>query len=281
MSTERLLAFRLRLQEDLPLSRICSHQGVLWRHASDRARSIRGAQTLLSPSDDGPIDVLVQSGTERHASPVIRPCLWSAEPPLGSAAPVADDLSVACPELVLHQLAARASLTQVVLLGSELCGSFSVYSPPPPVREVLQELLDAGRLPRLGGWHPCVAPGGRVGDLWTHEPLATPASIAAFARKSDKARGRSRLLEASRLIAPNAASPFEVQAGVLLGFPRQRGGEGFDCFEHNGRVHLTREASLLAGRDTCICDLLYPEGLDIECQSALFHDDDILNLVPR
>ncbi len=72
-------------------------------------------------------------------------------------------------------------------------------------------------------------------------------------------------------MVPGAASPFEAQTGVILGFSRQRGGEGHTGFSHNRRIALSREARALARRASCYCDLYWDEGLDLECQSKLAH----------
>lgn len=72
-------------------------------------------------------------------------------------------------------------------------------------------------------------------------------------------------------MVPGAASPFEAQAGVILGFSRRLGGEGHAGFAHNRRIVLSREARALAQRASCYCDLYWDEGLDLECQSKLSH----------
>ena len=89
---------------------------------------------------------------------------------------------------------------------------------------------------------------------------------------SDTQRGKARLQKASALMQKNAASPFEVCAGILLGFPRRLGGEGFGGFSFNHKVALSREGRLLAQRQFCMCDLFWEKSnLDLECQSALVH----------
>lgn len=271
VSQDELTSLRLNLSETLPLSKTCSVSSPHWRKAGTRSRNIRDIYALLSVSMAGPVDTLVQSDSERHESSLLRARLWSAELPLGSTAPLSDELSVASPELALHQLAARTTLVRTVLLASELCGSFSIYQAPAPVARILQRLLDSRRLPRLGGWGPCTDRNGNLSNLWSRKPLVTPHELATFAENSESRNGRARLLKASELVVPNAASPFEAQAGVLLGFSRRHGGEGYSGFEHNKQIRLSSEARLLAGKDTCYCDIYFDEGLDVECQSALCH----------
>ena len=77
---------------------------------------------------------------------------------------------------------------------------------------------------------------------------------------------------AANVIA-GAASPFEGKAALMLGLPRSLGGMGFDGVKLNERVELSKDARALAGKSRCYCDLYWDDGLDVECQSALIHDN--------
>ena len=85
-------------------------------------------------------------------------------------------------------------------------------------------------------------------------------------------RGCERLRVAASLVKPDAASPFEARAGILLGLPRQHGGEGHAGLSFNKRINLSSKAKTLAHRSFCLCDLYWEEGLDVECQSTLVHN---------
>lgn len=152
------------------------------------------------------------------------------------------------------QLASRASIVRTVLLATELCGSFSVYEAPACVREVLQTLVNEKRLPKLDGWSPCLDSEGQITNLWTRRPLVSRDGLLKVAEEASCRNGRARLKEAADLMVPGAASPFEAQTGVILGFSRQRGGEGHTGFSHNRRIALSREARALARRASCYCD---------------------------
>lgn len=270
MGAEELAAFRLNLIEQMPLLRACS---TPTSKAGNELKAVRNISPLLAPSATLPIKVAVRHPKQRRTSRLLQPTVCTSEPPIGFTRPLSEDVSIASPELALLQLASKASLAQVVLLASELCGSFAIYRAPAPIAAKLQELLEKGRLFSLGGWQPCPAPDGKIGELWKRPPLSDPHELSRVARLSDSRLGTGRLREAAKLIKPNAASPFEVQAGVMLGFSRRRGGEGFSDFSHNEKAELSKDARLLAGRGHCSCDLFWPDGLDIECQSRQFHDN--------
>ncbi|MDO4849001.1 MAG: hypothetical protein Q4B45_04395 [Coriobacteriia bacterium] len=270
MGEDELIAFRMDLLEQLPLLKACSSPKS---HIGDGFKAIRNASALLAPSAELPLQVLVDDPKLRRPSCLLRPSVCTSELPAGFTRMLNDDISVASPELALLQLAPKASLAQTVLMASELCGSFAVYRAPAPVAAKLQELIGGGRLRAVDGWEPCLTSNGRIGELWKRPPLTTPNELLHLAELSNSRLGAARLRKAAELVKPNAASPFEVQAGILLGFSRRRGGEGFGDFTHNEKAELSRDAKLLAGRSYCSCDLFWPDGLDIECQSAQFHDN--------
>lgn len=138
--------------------------------------------------------------------------------------------------------------------------------------------MDDGLLPRYGGWRAALDNDGQLTGLWAHAPLVTPAALAHQSESSGEPRGRARLAEAAPLVCPGAASPFEVQTGMLFGMSRRRGGEGYEGLVHNQRVALSSDAARLARRGTCYCDVYWDgplpsgaRGLDLECQSVSHH----------
>ena len=270
MSDDELVAFRSGLLEQLPLLKACSKP---WSRAGEELKAIREASFLLAPAAALPLEVLVSNAGQRRPSNILKPKVNSYELPAGSTRYLTDEISIASPELALLQIAARASLAQTVLMASELCGSFAVYRAPAPIASMLQKLIDQERLPALGGWRPCLSANKKLGELWQRPALTTPADLRHIAELSESPLGRKRLLKATELVKPGAASPFEVQAGIMIGFPVRYGGEGLGGFAHNAKAELSQDARLLAGRDCCHCDLLWPDGLDVECQSAQFHDN--------
>ena len=239
-------------------------------------RSVQAAAPLLSPCLDAPVDLMVGDKAQRRTSRLVRPRVWSQGVPDDLVARIGDGLAVVSPLVALQQLASRASLVRTVLLLSELCGTFSVYVPPEPVRRLLQQLIDDECLPRVYGWSPSLDAKGRLSHLWSRPALLSLEDVRAWVNRTEEPRGRERLRQASELVVARAASPFEVQTGVLLGFSPRRGGEGYAGFSHNHRVTLTPAARRLAGRSTCYCDLFWDaadgrRAVDLECQSALSH----------
>lgn len=269
LSRDELAAFRAELYETLPFCRLFT-TSPHWRNVGEQAKALRDIFLFLAPSFDGPVDLLACQRNDMRRSSLATPRLWSSEG-IGHFAPITDDVSVASPAFALQQIAARASRTRTLMIASELCGSFAIYDAPPPIRLMLQKLADRNRLPVRGGWEPCLNK-GRITNLWTREPLLSPEELAVQAEKSKGARGATKLSETAVLVKPNAASPLEVQTGLLLGLSRRMGGEGFCGFEFNKKLNFTHEARIISQRSHCYCDLYWEEaGLDLECQSNMIH----------
>lgn len=244
----------------------------------DVACALLSALPLVAAFASGPVDVLVSSPGDRRASRLVRPRVWGGGVEESDVVHVAPGISVVTPALALQQIAARTTTTRVAMLASELCGCFSVYRGPEPVAQFLQELSDEGRLPDHGRWRAATDNDGRLTGLWLRPRFYTTSHLRRIAENAASTRGRARLAAAASIALEDAASPFEVQAGLLLGLSRRRGGEGLPPFRLNRRVALPLAAAKIAQRQTCCCDIFWSEtvdpactGLDVECQSSSHH----------
>lgn len=247
-------------------------------HLGKAGRELVDARGLLATDFRGPVDVLAPSREDRRPSEVARPRLWSEPVPPDQLCPAGQGVLVVLPALALRQVAVRATPVRTALLLGELLGSFSVYRPPAPMGELLQELADASALVRYQGWQAGVDNGGRLTGLWSHPPLLTPDTVSDLLEGVTSRRGVSKVRAGLELARPNAASPLEVQAGILLGTNSRRGGEDLGRFSHNRRVTLSPQAARIARQATCFCDLFWeatdvPSGraVAVECQSIAHH----------
>lgn len=268
---DEVLAFRNDIAERLPF--LCGCTGASWRRVGQTARDIQEARWLLAPSASFPLDVLAQDRGARRSSGLMSTMFWNGSLPLGATSEITEDLGVTSPALTMVQMAAKAGLTRTLLLASELCGGYAVYPAPAPIKNQLQRIAAAGRLTSFQGWRPCLNGEGKVTELWQRDPLTTPEELLDMAIAAEGHRGAATLRKAAELAIPLAASPFETQAGLLLGLPKHLGGEGFGGLTHNEKVELSRDAKLVGQRRCCYCDIYWPDGLDVECQSAQYHDN--------
>lgn len=223
-----------------------------------------------------PVDVVVTDPVSRRASRFLRPAVVAPELLEGRVVVVREGLSVTSPALTLLMLAGCLDETRLLMVATELCGTFAVYRAQPCVARLLEGLHAAGVVPSVGGWRPSFAADGSLTDLWSRPALTTPGELAELAALAAGRRGRRRLAHVAELVVPGAASPLEARTGILLGLGEERGGIGLEGFSFNARVVLDARGRSLSGQSVCYCDLLWPSdgprhALDVECHSADFH----------
>lgn len=274
---ERLARLRQEIVAASPLAGLADARAPN-AHFGEAGSALLDALPLLAAFARGPVDVLVREPGERRASQLVKPRVWAGALTETDVVHVAPGLAVATPALALQQIAARTTTLRTAMLASELCGCFSVYRGPEPVARLLQELFDEGRLASYGGWRAAADNEGRLTGLWSRPRFYTVERLRHLAEEAGSPRGRARLVEAAAFALENAASPFEVRAGLLLGLSRRRGGEELPPFRLNRRVVLTPAAARVARQRTCYCDIFWDEtadaacaGLAVECQSASHH----------
>lgn len=278
LPTDRVKRFREELAKSSLLVSAARNRCLRRAHYGPGAQALKESGSLLAPSMDGPIDLLVSEKAQRTHSYLERSRLWNGADFSQTLMYVTEEVGVVCPAHALQQLSSRLSLCRTVMLASELCGSFAVYASPEPVRALLQELADANLIPSYSRWSCTLDSEGRLTNLWSRPPLATPDDLRVFTAESGTNRGRAKMLGAAELVVPGAASPFEVQMGILMGFSEKLGGEGYGGFEHNRTISLSPPARRLARRGSCVCDLYWEakpgssrRGFDLECHSVQHH----------
>lgn len=230
--------------------------------------NLREVAPLLAAGLEPPIHVLARTQNERHSSGLVTPVLWTTEIPPGAFIQMAESVRVATPEFALLQLAKRLGLNKCLLIASGLCGTYAEYRAP----RALERLL--AHASQEGGWRPYLI-GGKLQTLWQREPLATPDSIRRMATLASHARGAGKLARVSELVFPGAASPFESKAGLILGLPTSLGGYGHEGMVHNKQVLLRAGSQRLSEKRCCYCDLYWEEGVDVECQSRMAHENEV------
>ena len=269
---DEMLALREAVAQT-PLARTILAPNPATRNAGRAIKDLKPAAIMLAACHQGAIDIAVDEHRRCHASSTVRHRFSQHETPIGATTAIEEYINVANPALALLQLAGRASLARTTMLVSEICGAFTVYRAPQPIRAALQKIANSGTFPQVDGWRPYIKSDGVITDLWSRPPLATPSNLAAFAQECSTRKGCQNLRLAAQLATPGAASPLEVQAGMLLGLSRRRGGEGHAGFSFNKRIDLSPGAQAIAQRGHCYCDLYWENGLDVECQSAAVHDE--------
>jgi hypothetical protein len=187
------------------------------------------------------LHVLVSSRDDRRGGNAVRCHAWSGPLPPGSFRRVGDGLFVCAPELAFVQMATSLSLVRLIKLGYELCGTFT---PDDAVESGVRE----------------------------RAPLASAASLAAFAEKAVGMPGKAAAARAARYVLDGSASPKESELAMRLFLPCSLGGYGLPAPSLNHKVTLDKAARRIYPHAYCRCDVCYPEAhLDIEYDGICSH----------
>ena len=158
----------------------------------------------------------------------------------------------------------------------EMCGSFAVFKPCERTQQQLDEAISLKLIPPNCCWERVVDTKGNDTNLWKRPPLLSAADIAALAKQAAGLRGVKQLRWAAEHMTGQTASPFEVQASMLVSLPRNEGGMGINI-ANNVRIPLSDAARSLYDKTCCYADILIESnndsmGVILECQGRSAHD---------
>lgn len=197
------------------------------------------------------------------------------ELPFGSIRETDHNFNVTSPALTLLTMAPSLSRTQLLMAMYEMCGEFSVFHPSDRAERILQEAYRQGMIPLGAGWDRVKETQGHKTNLWRRSPLVEKHELERFAQNISGFDGAQKFRWALERMTGICASPFEVQASMLLGLGRRVGGEGLPI-KNNNRITLTKLARNLYRHECCYADI-FIEGtedhpaIDIECQGSSVH----------
>lgn len=183
---------------------------------------------------------------------------------------------VTSPLLTAFIMSRHLTDLQLLLVLAEMCGLFAVCVLPAALEVELSHGIDSGAISTTLGWVRCPSEGGAASNLWRRDALVLDGDLDRFCSDVCGMRYGNRFMAVSHLVPLGAASPFEVEAYLLLGLPRALGGEGFCGIELNVKVMLSTSARAIVGKTRVYIDLLLssPDGrrqVAIECQGKASH----------
>lgn len=146
---------------------------------------------------------------------------------------------VVSPELLFAQMATQLSMLELIQLGFELCGAYSLCT-------------------------------GEQG-FFEHEPYTSVKSIGRFLDSMGKC-APVKAATALRYVLDGAASPRETQLALLITLPRHKGGYGLPQPNMNSKIAVPGVAKHLIPKSHYVCDLLWPDHhVAVEYDSDSFH----------
>ena len=189
--------------------------------------------TRFDPREIGlrqmPIHLLTsRSGTKTQARGTAPHQMSVGEIPPGLLLDIGDDIYVCGPELVFFQLLPSISTLGAIVLGYELCGSYSHFAP------------------LVSGFYDRPA-------LTSKERISEASSLLKGLRGVNHAR---KLLP---LILEGSASPMETVTSNILFLPEEMGGLSLLMPILNYEVPLDDIARKITGTRTCVIDGAWPQ----------------------
>ena len=200
---------------------------------------------------------------------------WNTERPFGFSNKTAHGFEVTAPLCTLLTMAPYVSEFRLVMAMFEMCGTFSVFKPTPQMEVALEEHEREIRLSGCETWRRMVDAGGRKTSLWERPPLIELHELGRAVRTFGGMRGAKAFAAAAKAVTGSTASPFEVQASMLLGMSRRRGGRGFSI-ENNVELELDKGSKLISGGSRRYGDIVITSKdggrqVVVECQGDAFH----------
>jgi hypothetical protein len=141
-----------------------------------------------------PLDLLVSETTSSSRRADARVHASSASLPTGAIRKIDETAGIVSPELMLLQMARRATPLELVLLVCEMCGLYSI-SPDSP-----------------------------TGMEQRETPLTSTGAILGFLEQAKGCRGASILRKACGLAFDASGSPMESKLAIRVSWPRRLGG---------------------------------------------------------
>lgn len=110
------------LSSDLPRTKYCPSNNQYYT-----TKKLCQLEFLYNKLGNGSLDVLTSSSNAKHESKYFRFHNYTGSYPAGSFLKLKDNIYLASPELLFCQMAQNLSIEKLLLLGFELCGTYSVY----------------------------------------------------------------------------------------------------------------------------------------------------------
>lgn len=200
----------------------------------------------------GKLDILVASQNSIHNSEKLNFHCYQRKFPPGSFCKVDKRLYVSSPEFLFCQMSNEIPIEKLMLLGYELCGTYSLDN------------------------------SSESGFVVNARALTSPAEIEKFIQQLKKCtpnyRGIKKANRAVKYIKSGSASPKESRLSIILCAPRTLGGFGIANCVLNNPVKLSKSAKIICGQEFVKPDISIPKNkIAIEYDSDVFHNNDEQN----
>ena len=208
---------------------------------SNRTKPCRPGGTLRPGGCLLPVHVLVGCDAMRTETHALVSHTWSCALPDGDLfVDAGEGFFVSTPEFCFLQMASKLTLANLIQLGFELCGTYSLRK-------------DGPAAPRK-------------------KPLTSSDKLKAFVAKAAGAPGCKKAVRALRYVLDGSASPKETELAMYLCLPYALGGYGIERPRLNYHIDIPPSMRKFSNKSYCVCDLCWPDAnLVFEYDSKLHH----------
>lgn len=192
-----------------------------------------------------PYNILIGSRKKSTNDARFKVHICTTLPEVSGLLKLAKNLYCSSVHLAFVQMANVLPLMELVELGYELCGSYSV---DPFTQECAYSL----------------------------DRLTSVRRLRGFVQRNQALRGADKALAALSFVSDGSASIRETRCAMLLGIPCCRGGYGLGKPRMNFEVECEARSRTISERRTLRCDLYWPSAkLDVEYQSHEYHKGEL------
>lgn len=248
-----LMTFFIGHSTALRYLRSCdSLQEVSYSRATPQAGSVAPISQLINNASSSenkrlhealahtPIDLLAGNAASRSKSKLVKAHVCA--PPVNTRCFIEADrgIYIASPELCFIQLSRNCTTIELIKLGFELCGTYTL-DPSSPIGFRNRKAL---------------------------------TSKQAIERMAEKWPGQTNQIvkTALRYISDSSASPMETCLALLFGLPSRLGGYGLEIPQMNAEVKISAKHNKQVAHSLYHCDLYWPSHrVAVEYNSREFH----------
>ena len=193
-----------------------------------------------------PLEILLPArGRSRkpNDNPLVHKRYWGCRLPTHAFVTIdeAAGIYASVPEFAFAQAAKHLSLTELMMLGYEICGSYLV-------------------------------PADAQGAAYSCEPASTPERLTRFLARTPGFGGRAKAVRSMRYVIASSASPQETRLVLILCLPCGMGGYGLPFPKMNYTLAPNAIDAPFTSQRTFVCDLFWEKArLDVEYDSDQFH----------
>ena len=173
--------------------------------------------------------------------------------PDGCFVVVDEGINVASPEFCFLQMARELDLIELIELGYELCGTYSLVD---------DDSTSENQANKKSKEKP--------------PQLTSIKRLLSFIDRMQGAAGRNKALQALCYIAEGAASPMETKLAMFMTLPSRLGGYSLPIPELNGKVVPPKTVRRSLSQGSFYCDLYWREfNVAVEYDSDEHHTDSV------